>query len=224
MPVYTLARLPGSTWPNVASQSMRERCNWERKWSQNRSLAQTDEVVLHVCYGGVVYWMLEGILKPVWIQDWDGQPLILSNGATFFVVRTLGKVDSAGRATLLPRITFLHITGLYDLYKCSNFFTYFQEIGRSTWMQRSKFGRLIPHFGRTLPARFDVVETTSSLCVLLEIHMSNNRNVSKYRGSVRWDFTRECIFSVFGNMLPKKTDREPNFLNIVLWLLIGLCR
>ena len=27
MPVYTLARLPGSTWPSVDSQSMRERCN-----------------------------------------------------------------------------------------------------------------------------------------------------------------------------------------------------
>ena len=27
VPVYTLARLPGSTWPNVDSQSMRERCN-----------------------------------------------------------------------------------------------------------------------------------------------------------------------------------------------------
>ena len=32
----------------------------------------------------------------------------------------------------------------------SNFFTCFQKIGPSTWTQRSKFGRLIPHFGRTL--------------------------------------------------------------------------
>ena len=41
----------------------------------------------------------------------------------------------------------------------------------------------------TLSARVDVVETTSRLCVLLEIDMSNNRNASKYRGSVRRDFT-----------------------------------
>ena len=42
----------------------------------------------------------------------------------------------------------------YDLYKCFKFFfTYFQKIGHSTWTQRSKFGRLIPHFGRTLTTR-----------------------------------------------------------------------
>ena len=90
-------------------------------------------------------------------------------------------------------------------------FTYFQKIGRSTRTQRSKFGRLIPSFGRTLTARVDVVEATSSLCVLLEINMSDDRNASKYRGSVRRDSTWECIFTVFGNMLSKKTDREPNF-------------
>ena len=47
-------------------------------------------------------------------------------------------------------------TGLNRAVICINvskFFTYFQKIGRSTWTQRSKFGWLIPHFGRTLTAR-----------------------------------------------------------------------
>ena len=47
-------------------------------------------------------------------------------------------------------------TGLNRAMICINvskFFTYFQKIGRSTWTQRSKFGWLIPHFGRTLTAR-----------------------------------------------------------------------
>ena len=47
-------------------------------------------------------------------------------------------------------------TGLDRAMICinvSNFFTYFQKIGRSTWTQRSKFDRLIPHFGRILTAR-----------------------------------------------------------------------
>ena len=180
MPVFTLARLPGSTWPNVDSQSMRERCNWERKWSQNRSLAQTDEVVLHVCYGGVDYWMLEGIFKSVWIQNWDGQPLTLSNGATFLLYGRSVKLTRLGGWPYLGQL-FSYNRSMICINAVSIFFTYFQKISHSTWTQRLKFGRLIPHFGRTLTARVDVVETTSSLCVLLEINMSNNRNVSKYR-------------------------------------------
>ena len=58
-------------------------------------------------------------------------------------------------------------------------------VNSSFWTDFDRSGR--PLF-RALQ-RHDVVETTSSLCVLLEINMSNNRNVSKYRGSVRRNFT-----------------------------------
>ena len=61
------------------------------------------------------------------------------------------------RATKLAEVE----TGLNRAMICINvsiFFTYFQKIGRSTWTQRSKFGRLIPHFGRTLTAGLAVID------------------------------------------------------------------
>ena len=61
-------------------------------------------------------------------------------------------------------------TGLNRAMICinvSNFFTYFQKIGRSTWTQRSKFGRLIRHFGRTLTARVRCGRNNKqSVCVI----------------------------------------------------------
>ena len=53
--------------------------------------------------------------------------------------------------------------------------------------------------------------------------MSNDhdvRSIEVFRG----DFTRECIFSVFRNMLPKKTTASSPILTIILRLLIGLGR
>ena len=40
MLVHTLARLPGSTWLHVDSQSMREHSNWEIWWRHSRSLLE----------------------------------------------------------------------------------------------------------------------------------------------------------------------------------------
>ena len=49
----------------------------------NRSLAQTDEVVLHICYGGVDYSMFERNIKVYEFKTETASPLTLSNGATF---------------------------------------------------------------------------------------------------------------------------------------------
>ena len=52
-----------------------------------------------------------------------------------------------------------------------------------------------------------LVETTSSLCVLLEINMSNNRNVSKYRGSVEEILPENAISVFLETNYPKRQPR-----------------
>ena len=44
-------------------------------------------------------------------ENYFGPALGSGKGATFFVISTLAEVDSAGRVTLFPGTTFLHISG-----------------------------------------------------------------------------------------------------------------
>ena len=53
---------------------------------------------------------------------------LLYGQANFFVVRTLGKVGSAGRVTPLPRTTFLHITGLWFVQMFQIFLRIFKKL------------------------------------------------------------------------------------------------
>ena len=67
-----------------------------------------------------------------------------------FVIRTLGKVDSAERVTLLSGTAFVHINRAMTCINVSIFFLKSLPFNKNT---SSRFGRLIPHFGRTLIAR-----------------------------------------------------------------------
>ena len=83
--VCTLARrLPGSTWPNADSQSKRDRkrCDWDRNKAQ--------------------IWLLARIVYKACVNLELRHPAVyLVKRGNFFFIRTLDKIDSAGRVTLL---------------------------------------------------------------------------------------------------------------------------
>ena len=88
-------------------------------------------------------------------------------------IRTLDKVDLAGRVTILPEETFLHINrALICINVSISFYVFFKNwpvninatfevfpVISSFWMDFYRSGRPL----------FDEVETTSSVCMLLEI-------------------------------------------------------
>ena len=106
----------------------------------------------------------EAAWNPSWKRSFTGERAVSSGSwikFNFFATRMSENQSDRffsmlEHATVSVRATkFAEVeTGLNRAMICinvSNFFTYFQKIGRSKWTQRSKFGRLIPHFGGLWP-------------------------------------------------------------------------
>ena len=87
-----------------------ERCNWERKLMEPKSGSGSN---WRSCFACLLWWSR---LLNAWrnikvcVNSKLRLPAVNSvKRGNFFVIRTLGKVNSAWRVTLLPWTTFLHI-------------------------------------------------------------------------------------------------------------------
>ena len=135
IPVYTL-----STFANSAKCRC---CNWERNgakigvWLELTKMCCTSAMVksiivnawrnIKVCVNSKLRWPAVNLVK-------------LGN---VFVIRTLYKVDSAGRVTLLPGTTFLHINGAMICINVSIFLRIFQKLAGQ---YKHNFRSLAGHF------------------------------------------------------------------------------
>ena len=69
-----------------------------------------------------------GIGWPVSSDKWKAPRACVSTvGFVFFIYKMLGKVDSAGMATLLPRTGFLHTKGAFVFYQDDDLNCFYQN-------------------------------------------------------------------------------------------------